>query len=191
MQCYDSIYYDLKSVPFNPGTRTFGEPRTEVHAAIHRHSITLPRISPDGRYVLYTQGDYGQFHIWHKSSDLWVKNLQTDSCYNLREANSPDTDSFHSWSSNGRWIAFSSRRIDGNYTRVFIAYFDRQGHAHKAFLIPQENPEHNTLLLKSYNVPELTRDAVTISQADLGRCVRGQDGERARYRKHLAPAPAK
>ncbi|HBC28408.1 MAG TPA: hypothetical protein DC006_01740, partial [Prevotellaceae bacterium] len=191
MQCYDSIYYDLKSVPFNPGTRTFGEPRTEVHAAIHRHSITLPRVSPDGRYVLYTQGDYGQFHIWHKSSDLWVKNLQTDSCYNLREANSPDTDSFHSWSSNGRWIAFSSRRIDGNYTRVFIAYFDRQGHAHKAFLIPQENPEHNTLLLKSYNVPELTRDAVTISQADLGRCVREQDGERARYRKRLAPAPAK
>ena len=191
MYRYDSIYYDLKSVAFDPRTRTFGEPRTEVPAAIHRHSITLPRVSPDGRYVLYTQGKYGQFHIWHKSSDLWVKDLKADSCYALSEANSPDADSFHSWSSNGRWIAFSSRRLDGNYTRVFLAYFDRQGHAHKAFPIPQEDPEYNTLLLKSYNVPELTRDAVTISQADLGRCVREQEGEMAKYRKQLAPAPGK
>lgn len=188
---YDSIYYDLKSVPFDPRTRTFGEPRTEVDVASHRHSISLPRVSPDGRYVLYAQGDYGQFHIWHKSSDLWVKDLQTGNCYSLSEANSPDADSYHSWSSNGRWIAFSSRRLDGNYTRVFLAYFDRSGHAHKAFPIPQEDPEYNTLLLKSYNVPELTRDAVTISQADLNRCVREQEPDMARYQQHLKPATAR
>lgn len=184
---YDSIYYDLKSVPFDARTRTFGEPRTEVEVASREHSITLPRVSPDGRYVLYTQGEYGQFHIWHKSSDLWVKDLQTDSCYCLREANSPDADSYHSWSSNGRWIAFSSRRMDGNYTRVFLAYFDRQGHAHKAFPIPQEDPEYNTLLLKSYNVPELTRDAVSVSQADLFRCIHEQEPDMAKYTPHLKP----
>ncbi len=188
---YDSIYYDLKSVPFDAKTRTFGTPRTEVDVASNAHSISLPRVSPDGRYVLYTQGRYGQFHIWHKSSDLWVKDLQTDSCYALREANSPDADSFHSWSSNGRWIAFSSRRIDGNYTRVFLTYFDRQGRAHKAFPIPQEDPEYNTLLLKSYNVPELTRDEVTATQAELFRCVHEEDGEMAKYKQHLAPAGAR
>lgn len=188
---YDSIHYDLKSVPFDPKTRTFGEPRTEVEVASHRHSISLPRVSPDGRYVLYAQGDYGQFHIWHKSSDLWVKDLQTDNCYSLSEANSPDADSYHSWSSNGRWIAFSSRRLDGNYTRVFLTYFDRSGHAHKAFPIPQKDPEYNTLLLKSYNVPELTKDAVAISQADLNRCVREQEPDMARYQKHLRPAGAR
>ena len=185
---YDSIYYDLKSVSFDPKTRTFSNPRTEVEASAQERSITLPRVSPDGRYVLYTQGKYGQFHIWHKSSDLWVKDLQTDNCYNLYQANSPDTESFHSWSSNGRWIAFSSRRIDGNYTRIFLTYFDHKGQAHKAFPIPQEDPEYNTLLLKSYNVPELTKDAVRISLPDLNHCVRETEAEMAKYKTQLQPA---
>ena len=145
-------------------------------------SISVPRVSPDGRYILYTLGDYGQFHIWHKSSDLWVKDLQTDECYPLTEANSPDVDSFHSWSSNSRWFAFSSRRMDENYTRLFIAYFDKDGKAHKPFVIPQEDPEWNILLLKSYNVPELSRDAVSISMQDLHHCIYETEGENAVYK---------
>lgn len=178
---YDSIQYNLMSIPFDRVTRRFGEPRMEVDAASMGRSITFPRVSPDGRYVLYGQGRYGQFHIWHKSSDLWVKDLQTGNCYALYKANSDDVESFHSWSSNGRWIAFSSRRMDGNYTRTFLAYFDTEGQAHKAFVIPQEDPEMNVLLLKSYNVPELTRNAVTIPTADLRSCIYGSDGENAKY----------
>lgn len=179
---YDSIRYNLMSIPFEPQTRSFGRPRLEVEAESEGKSISVPRVSPDGRYVLYTKGDYGQFHIWHKSSDLWVKDLQTDSCYALTEANSPDVDSFHSWSSNGRWFVFSSRRMDGNYTRPFIAYFDRQGRAHKPFVLPQEDPEWNILLLKSYNVPELSRDAVSISMQDLHQCIYETEGENATYK---------
>ena len=179
---FDSIRYNLMSIPFDPKTRSFGKPRLEVDAAIEDKSISVPRVSPDGRYVLYTKGDYGQFHIWHKSSDLWVKDLQTDSCYALTEANSPDVDSFHSWSSNSRWFVFSSRRMDSNYTRPFIAYFDKQGRAHKAFVIPQEDPEWNILLLKSYNVPELSRDAVRISMQDLRQCIYDTEGENATYK---------
>lgn len=179
---FDSIRYNLMSIPFDPKTRSFGQPRMEVNAAVEDKSISVPRVSPDGRYVLYTKGDYGQFHIWHKSSDLWVKDLQTDSCYALNEANSPDVDSFHSWSSNGRWFAFSSRRMDMNYSRLFIAYFDKQGRAHKPFVIPQEDPEWNVLLLKSYNVPELSRDAVTIPMQDLRHCIYETEGEKATYK---------
>ncbi len=179
---YDSIRYNLMSIPFDPKTRRFGQPKMEVNAVAENKSISVPRVSPDGRYLLYTKGDYGQFHIWHKSSDLWVKDLKTDSCYALSEANSPDVDSFHSWSSNGRWFVFSSRRMDGNYTRPFIAYFDKQGHAHKAFVLPQEDPEWNILLLKSYNVPELSRDAVSISMKDLHHCIYETEGENATYK---------
>lgn len=178
---YDSIYYNLMSVNFNPETRQFGEPQVEVNAASVGKSISVPRVSPDGRYVLYTQGDYGQFHIWHKSADLWVKDLQTDSCYVLNEANSPDTESFHSWSSNGRWMVFASRRMDGNYSRAFLAYFDKNGKAHKAFVVPQEDPEYNILLLKSFNVPELTKDSVTISTADIAKCIYETEAENAKY----------
>ncbi len=179
---FDKIRYNLMSIPFDPKTRSFGQPQIVVDAVSEGKSISVPRVSPDGRYILYTKGDYGQFHIWHKSSDLWVKDLQTDSCYALNEANSPDVDSFHSWSSNSRWFVFSSRRMDGNYTRPFIAYFDKDGCAHKPFVIPQEDPEWNILLLKSYNVPELSRDAVRISMKDLHQCIYETDGENANYK---------
>ena len=180
---WDSLYYDLKRVSFDEQTQTFGQPETIVNASADHHSISVPRVSPDGRYILYTQGDYGQFHIWHKSSDLWVKDLQQDTCYALTAANSPDVDSYHSWSSNGRWIVFSSRRMDGNYTRPHIAYFDKQGQAHKAFCLPQEDPMHNILLLKSYNVPELTRNAVQVSEETLRQVVYATEAKPVKYKR--------
>lgn len=179
---YDSIRYNLMSISFDPKTRSFGKPQVEVDAESMGKSISVPRVSPDGRYILYTQGDYGQFHIWHKSSNLWIKDLETGNCYSLTEANSPDVDSFHSWSSNGRWFVFSSRRMDENYSRLFISYFDKKGRAHKAFVIPQEDPEWNILLLKSYNVPEMSRNAVGISMKDLYQCIYETEGENAAYK---------
>ena len=166
---------------FNSQDRTFGKPEVVVDASSKERSITFPRVSPDGRYVLYAQGNYGQFHIWHKSSDLWVKDLVADTCYTLRRANSSDVDSYHSWSSNGRWIVFSSRRMDKNYTRPFIAYFGKDGIACKAFVLPQEDPEQHILLLKSYNVPELTKDAVGVQREELLRCIYETEGEKATY----------
>lgn len=178
---YNRVRYNLMRMSFNPETLAFGEPELVVDAVSRGKSITVPRVGPDGRYVLYTLGDYGQFHIWHKSSDLWVKDLQADTCYALTAANSRDVDSYHTWSSNGRWIVFSSRRDDGNYTRPYIAYFDNKGVAHKAFMLPHEDPEESVLLLKSYNVPELTRDAVKVSQHTLRKCIYESDGENAKY----------
>lgn len=164
---YDTIRYNLMSLTFDEQTRTFSEPRVEYDCVAEGKSASVPRVSPDGRYVLFTLGDYGQFHIWHKSSDLYVKDLQTGEVRALTEANSSDVDSYHTWSSNGRWIVFSSRRDDGSFTRPYIAYFDAEGKDHKAFLLPQEDPEQNLLLLKSYNVPELTRNAVTVTPEEL------------------------
>ncbi len=159
----DSIRYNLMSLTFDETTRTFGTPVIEMDCAAQGKSATVPRVSPDGRYLLFTLGDFGQFHIWHKSSDQWIKDLQTGETRPLTAANSADVDSYHTWSSNGRWFIFSSRRDDGSFTRPYIAYFDNDGQAHKAFILPQEDPEHHLLLLKSYNVPELTRTPVAIS----------------------------
>ncbi len=160
MQISQQVRYNVMSMTFDEATGQFGEPQLEVDCVSQHKSAAVPRISPDGRYLLFTQADYGQFHIWHKSADLYVKDLQTGAVYPLTEANSKDVDSYHTWSSNGRWIVFSSRRDDGSFTRPYIAYFDKQGRAHKAFLLPQENPLQNIQLNKSYNVPELTKDAV-------------------------------
>lgn len=185
---YDSIRYDIWSIPFDTINRTFGTPRMEVDCASLGKSASVPRVSPDGRYLLYTLADYGQFHIWHKSADLWIAPLSssanngieapsvaiggdTTAPYPLEVANSPDVDSYHTWSSNGRWIVFSSRRDDGTFTRPYIAYFDKEAQAHRAFLLPQRDPEHNLMLLKSYNVPELTRHVVRTSRSTLNHTI--------------------
>ena len=57
---------------------------------------------------------FGTFHIWHPESDLYVVDLETGENRELTEANSDDTESYHSWSSNSRWIVFSSRRDEGS-----------------------------------------------------------------------------
>ena len=161
------VRYNLWSVTFDPSTRTFGPPQLEFDCASTGRSCAVPRVSPDGRYVLFTLAPYGQFHIWHSAADLYVKDLATGQVRALSTTNSRDVESYHGWSSNGRWMVFSSRRDDGSYTRPYIAYFDAQGHGHKAFLLPQRDPEQNLLLTKSYNVPELTRDAVRTTPEQL------------------------
>ncbi len=180
---YDSLLYNLYCMDFDPATRRFSAPQLVLDAASMGKSASVPRVSPDGRYLLFTLGDYGQFHIWHHSADLWLLDLsgaQTQPLP-LTDANSRAADSYHGWSSNGRWIAFASRRDDGNFSRVYIAYFDREGKAHRAFLLPQRNPEYNILLLKSYNVPELTRSPLSVTTDELNHVVLHTEAEKAAF----------
>ncbi len=164
---YKDFKYDLYRRSFDPSTRTFGEPDTIFRASEIGKSITLPRPSPDGRYLLSTMGEFGTFHIWHPDADLYITDLQTGETRPLDEVNSAQTESYHSWSSNGRWILFSSRRDDGSYTRLYLAHFDRDGKAHKPFILPQEEADHNLRRMKSYNVPEFMARPVELSKKAL------------------------
>ena len=154
--------YNLYKKRFDPETMQFG-PRELVFAADSLgKSATLPRISPDGRYLMFTLAKYGVFHIWHHDADLFLLDLQTGEVRNMEEINSPDTESYHSWSSNGRWVVFSSRRYDGNYTRPFIAHVDEKGIGTKPFELPCADPDYHRQFLKCYNIPEFMRGPVTI-----------------------------
>ena len=179
---FNTLRYNIVSRTFQSSDHSFGEEVTEINCDSIGISASVPRISPDGRYLLFTAGSYGQFHIWHKSADLYIKDLETDSVYPLQEANSTDADSYHCWSSNGRWIVFSSRRDDGSYTRLYITYFNPKGKASKAFILPQQDPEHNMKRLKSYNVPELTRDQVQISPQQFQQTIYQTKGSPITYK---------
>ena len=77
--------------------------------------------------------------------------------------NSPLPESYPSFSSNSRWILFESRRDDGNYTRTYFAYFDRQGKVHKPFEVPAKDPEFFRVFLRSWSRPELMKEPVHIT----------------------------
>lgn len=177
--------YNLYKKHFDPETRQFG-PREIVFAADSiDKSATLPRISPDGRYLMFTVAKYGVFHIWHHDADLWLLDLQTGEVRNMEEINSTDTESYHSWSSNGRWVVFSSRRYDGNYTRPFIAHIDKNGHGSKPFELPCSNPDYHRQLLRSYNIPEFMRGPVTIKPQQFADALK-QDAEPVKYVNKLS-----
>ena len=177
--------YNLYKKHFDPETRQFG-PRELVFAADSiDKSATLPRISPDGRYLMFTLAKYGVFHIWHHDADLWMLDLQSGEVRNMEEINSADTESYHSWSSNGRWVVFSSRRYDSNYTRPFIAHIDKNGHGSKPFELPCANPDYHRQLLRSYNVPEFMRGPVTIKPQEFADALK-QDAEPVKYVNKLS-----
>ena len=93
---YRDLKYNIMRIPFDAETMTFGSPDTVYNAAMRGRSATFPRVSPDGNYLLFTEADYGTFHIWHKSADLYLMNLRTKSVRPLEEVNSRDVESYHS-----------------------------------------------------------------------------------------------
>ena len=170
---YRDIKYDILCRSWNPETFEFSAPDTIFPASKMGKSATFPRISPDGRYMLVALGEYGCFHVWHKDADLCLIDLQTG-CYRLLdEANSPDAESYHSWSSNSRWILFSSRRDDTNYTRLYIAHIGPDGIDSKAFVLPQKSPEFYSMFDKSYNVPEFMIEPVNITPHEFAEYAKG------------------
>lgn len=158
---YDKVRYSLCSVSFDPDSRRFGtQADTLYNARTEGRSVSFPRVSPDGKYLMYTLADYGGFSIWHRDSDLYMINLSTGSHYPLTVANSDNVESYHSWSSNSRWVVFSSRRIDGLYTRPYFAYIDGEGQVGKPFLLPQKEVGFYHRLMYSYNIPEFIKGKV-------------------------------
>jgi dipeptidyl aminopeptidase/acylaminoacyl peptidase len=170
---YDQIRYDLLRVTFDDKTGSFGKVDTVVPAEKLGFSISFPRVSPDGKYLLYSKTAYGSFTIWHDDADLELLDLESGQ---TRKANinSNRADSYHTWSSSGRWVVFSSRREDGLYTRLYFSYFDEKGNFHKPFLLPQRNPNNNATLLKSYNVPELITSSIKLDPRKLARFVKSE-----------------
>lgn len=177
---FKEIRYDIVSRDFDPVTRRFSSPDTVVHATAEGCSALLPRVSPDGKYLLYCLAPFGTFHIWHKDSDLYLMDLSTGESGKLMNANSSDTDSYHSWSSNSRWIVFSSRRDDGAYTRPYIAYISPDGSDSKAFVVPQSSPSYYRELMKSYNVPEFFTAPFGYSRPDIVNAL-DHDAAQARF----------
>lgn len=147
---YDKAHYALCSIEFDANSRTFGK---TVNTLYNNRSVSFPRVSPDGKFLMFTLSDYGQFSIWHKDADLYLLNLENDSIRSIDEINSKDVESYHSWSSNGKWVVFSSRRDDGLYTRPYFAHFEN-GKFSKPFALPQQDADYTTRLMKSYNIPE-------------------------------------
>lgn len=181
---FKEVKYSLCSLSFDPEKQSFGEQVDTLFNALEKEkSVSFPRVSPDGQYIMYTLSDYGTFSIWHKEADLYMIRLDSGEHYPLSNANSEDVESYHSWSSNSRWVVYSSRRIDGLYTRPFFTYIDQAGNAHKPFLLPQEDTDYYDWSMKSYNIPEFIKGPVKNHQKKIREKARKDPGINVTYRE--------
>lgn len=154
--------YDLLRIEFDVETNVWGKMDTVLSSKSLGQSISFPKISPNGKFMMFCSSDNGYFTIHHPMSDLNLLNLETGEFHKM-EINSPQTDSYHCFSSTGHWFVFSSKRLDGLFTRPFFSYLDDNGKASKPFVLPQEDPEFYNAFLKNYNIPELITGEVTVS----------------------------
>lgn len=166
------LQYALVRIPFDEKTGHLGTKVDTLVAALPytpgmKRSVCHPKVSPDGRYIVYTVASYGTFPIWHPEADLQMMDLRTGRIDSLGIVNSQKSDTYHSWSSNSRWLVFASKRDDGLYGKPYFTYIDRHGHAHKPFVLPQRDPTFYDNCLKSFNVPELCRGNIPFDALDV------------------------
>jgi hypothetical protein len=164
-----NLQYSLVRIPFDENTGTIG---TKIDTLFSERSVCHPRISPDGKFILYTVADYGTFPIWHPEADLQMMNLQTGAVDTLGIVNSPKSDTYHSWSSNSRWFVFASKRDDGLYGKPYFCYVDKDGKAHKPFCLPQKHPTFYDNSLKSFNAPEIGKGKLPFDVNDVVKAMK-------------------
>ena len=178
---YEEVRYNLCAVDFDVEARKVGS-KIDTLVAVNScgKSVSYPRISPDGKQLVFVLSDFGNFSIWHREADLYSLDMETGKLRPLHEINSDETESYHSWSSNGRWMVFSSRRIDGLYTHPHITYVRKDGSFTRPFVIPQEDPSFYRYFMKSFNLPEFIKGKVKINKQEVWKTTR-QDGIKLKW----------
>ncbi len=162
---YNKLKYSLCSIDFDAQKGEFGsEITTIISADSIGMSVSLPRPSYDGRFLMYNLTEYGTSPIHHADADLWILDLASGKSRRMDEINSEYSDAYHNWSPDGNgWFLFSSKRIDGMYANLYLSCVDSLGNATKPFLLPQKNPKkYYSSSLHSFNAPDFTSSKITL-----------------------------
>ena len=164
------LRYDLVRATFDSSTGNIGEDIEVVwNAAENGGTACHPKVSPDGRWVMFTNADYGTFPINHSASVLNMIDTATGDILTLDAVAGNKSDTYHCWSSNSRWFVFASKRGDGQYGKPYYCHIDPDGNPTKPFVLPQKSAYFYEYNLKSFNVPDISSTATEITLHDSAR----------------------
>jgi Tfp pilus assembly protein PilF/Tol biopolymer transport system component len=138
-----AIRYDLCRIPFNGGKG--GRAKLIPGASGNGMSNTFPKISPDGRWIVFVQCRNGQ--LMRPDSELFIVPAAGGQARRMR-CNTSLMNSWHSFSPNGRWLVFSSKSRSP-YTQMFLTHLDPEGNDSPPILI-----EDATAANRAVNIPE-------------------------------------
>jgi tetratricopeptide (TPR) repeat protein len=137
------IHYDLYRIPFNHGLGGRAEPI--AGASANGLSNSFPKLSPDGRWLVFVQSHNGQ--LMRPDSQLYIVAAAGGEARRMR-CNTALMNSWHSFSPNGRWLVFSSK-ARSPYTQMYLTHIDAQGNDTPPILI-----ENSTAANRAVNLPE-------------------------------------
>jgi hypothetical protein len=178
---HKQVKYDLVRVGYDIEQDKWGELETVLSSKeAGGLSIAMPKTSPDGRWLLLCMCEYGFFPTWHDNSDLYMIDLKeaerTGKFEHRRlEINSDQSESWQSWSSNSRWIVFSSKRDYGVFTKPYLSYVDTSGRVYKPVVLPQKDPDFYDHCLLTYNTPELIIKPVKYTKGQMAGVFRSAE----------------
>lgn len=121
----------------------------------HDASACHPKASPDGKWLMFTVSDFGTFPLYHTECTLCLVDLTSGEVKMLDSIKGDKSDTYHSWSSDGRWFVFASKRGDGQYGKPYFCHIDENGNVSKPFVLPQKSSQFYEYNLKSFNIPDL------------------------------------
>ncbi|MBR1502437.1 MAG: PD40 domain-containing protein [Prevotella sp.] len=170
---YENVKCSLCRIAFDAEKGAFGETvDTLLNGPATDKSYVLARPSYDGRWLMYCVSSRGNFPVSQNDADFWLMDLKTGESRELKELNTPQSESYHNWSENSCWIVFSSKREDGMYTKLYLASIDEQGKVSKPFLLPQRNPrKFYQEMMDAYNCPDFTKTKVELDAHEAYRQV--------------------
>ena len=143
------IQYDLYRIPFNDGKG--GTPEKVVGASENGMSNNFPKVSPDGKWIVFVECKNGL--LMRPDSKLYIVPFEGGVARPL-ESNLPVMNSWHTWSPNGRWLAFSSKS-PSLYTHLYLTHIDEQGHASPPVVV-----ENATAANRAVNIPEFVNFSI-------------------------------
>ena len=137
------MQYDLFRIPFKDGLG--GEPEPIEGASNNGMSNTFPKVSPDGKWIVFVKCRNGQ--LMRPDGELWIVPVEGGQARRMT-CNTRLMNSWHSFSPNGRWMVFSSK-ANTPYTQMFLTHIDEDGNDSPAILIPNA-----TAANRAVNIPE-------------------------------------
>ena len=171
-QVFD-VKYDLVRADFDVQNGHIGEQVDTVWSGrANNGSVCHPKVSPDGRWLMFSVTDYGTFPLFHPECTLYLADLQTGEIRPLDEIKGDKSDSYHSWSSNSRWFVFASKRGDGQYGKPYFCHLDSEGCTTKPFVLPQKSSRFYSYTLKSFNVPDMGNASTGMTVRDVRKLMK-------------------
>ncbi len=167
---YREVQCDLMRIAFDPVTRQWGLLDTVLTAQKAGGSILQPKCSPDGLSLLVSIAAYSDFPIDKVGSRLGLIDIKT-SALRILYFGRRWKDGWHSWSSNGHWIVFNSKRMNGRFSSLWFSYRDSAGVVHSPFVLPQRDPSFYESSIIAYNIPEFITSRINITFSQFQKAI--------------------